>query len=402
MAKKHTEAELKEALAAVEKYGTPLRAAEALGIPRTTLASRYERAKAELGDGRSSAAPSMGSDDDLVSRILRQRQYSLSELSEKTKISQAKLAKIIAGLRKGGSNVLQFGDHFSIEKAPALRRAGEVGFSFKSDKDGRYRFGFATDNHIGSKYARLDVLEDLYGKFEAAGITTVFNAGNWIDGEARFNKHDLLVHGMDNQLALLAARYPARHGMTTYSVAGDDHEGWYAQREGVDIGRYAERVMRDNNRTDWINMGYMEADVRLVHAKTGAHAVVRVVHPGGGSAYALSYSVQKLVESYEGGDKPGAVLVGHYHKMDAFNYRNVWCIQGGTTEDQTPFMRKKKIEAHVGGVIVEFEQDPHTGALIECSTRMFRYFNRGYYEDRNDRWSHGHRPRQASRALGGV
>jgi protein involved in polysaccharide export with SLBB domain len=26
---------------------------------------------------------------------------------------------------------------------------------------------------------------------------SVFNAGNWIDGEASFNQHDLLVHGMD-------------------------------------------------------------------------------------------------------------------------------------------------------------------------------------------------------------
>jgi hypothetical protein len=210
---------------------------------------------------------------------------------------------------------------------------------------------------------------------------------------------------MDAQLRFLAENYPQRDDIKTYFIAGDDHEGWYGQREGIDIGRWTERVVREAGREDFIYLGYMEADVDLVNAATEKSARMRIVHPGGGSSYAISYSMQKLVESYEGGDKPAVVLGGHYHKQELLNYRNVWIYQGGTTEDQTPFMRKKKLEAHVGGQIVSLEQDPNTGAIIGANG-FYRYFNRGYYRDKNkprrERFSYGGAVELPDRSLGGV
>lgn len=111
-----------------------------------------------------------------------------------------------------------------------------------------------------------------------------------------------------------------------------------------------------------------------------------VVHPGGGSAYATSYTVQKIIESLDGGEKPAVGLYGHYHKMMAMNVRNVWAVQTGCCQDQTTFMRKKRLEAHVGGTLLDLEQDPTTGAIIGMSCEMMRYFVRGYYEGR---WKHG-------------
>jgi hypothetical protein len=146
----------------------------------------------------------------------------------------------------------------------------------------------------------------------------------------------------------------------------------------------------------------MEADVILENANSGAFSILRVVHPGGGSAYATSYRPQKIIESYEGGEKPAVAFFGHYHKLDAGNIRNVWTCQTGTQQDQTPFMRKKSLEAHVGGAIVEMEQDPKTGAIVAFRPWLRRYFNQRYYVSSgmaNDRWSgHGEVamvPRQA-------
>jgi hypothetical protein len=53
-------------------------------------------------------------------------------------------------------------------------------------------------------------------------------------------------------------------------------------------------------------------------------------------------------------------------------------------------MAKKSLEAHVGGVITELEQDPFTGAIIGFKPDVRRYFNREYYFQRglgNNRWS---------------
>jgi hypothetical protein len=321
-----------------------------------------------------------------VRSILMRGALTLDELAAKTHSTRGSVLDALDALRAAGTSLVDAGGRWTIPAAPAVRN--QFGSSdlpiYMSRPDGTYLFGATGDNHLGSKYARLDVLDDLYDEFAAQGVDRVFNAGNWVDGEARFNVHDLAVHGMHAQLQHLADEYPRRPGITTYSVAGDDHEGWWAQREGVDIGRYAERVMRDSGREDWVDLGYMEAYVRLRHAQTGAECMLHLMHPGGGSAYAVSYTVQKIVEAYDGGDKPAVLLAGHYHKMSYNLIRNVHAIQTGTTQDQTPFMRKRKLAAHVGGVVVQLRQDPQTGAIKSCRTEFLNYFVRGHY---NDRWS---------------
>lgn len=319
-----------------------------------------------------------------IPSLIRRKPATAFELAGKLGVSQQEVEDALSSLTSAGVAIQCLGGvwQYSVPQSSYLN--GAV-FEFVSQPDNTFIFGVTSDNHLGSKYERLDVLEDLYDRFAAAEVQAVMNAGNWIDGEARFNKHDLHVHGMDAQLRYLADKYPRREGIKTYAVAGDDHEGWVAQREGVDIGRYAEMRMRDAGRDDWYDLGYMEAHIVLRNANTGASAIMAVVHPGGGSAYALSYSIQKIIESLESGEKPAVGIYGHYHKLWAGNIRNVWCIQSGCTQDQSPFMRKKRLEAHVGGAIIRLEQDPNTGAIIGFTPELIRYFNRGYY---NNRWSH--------------
>lgn len=310
---------------------------------------------------------------------------SLADLAQEFSTSKGKALDAIEALQGRGVNIHLIGDRYSIEAArPPAYTLGQMR-EIVSNPDNTFTFGVVADSHYCSKYAREDVTNDLYDRFERAGITHVYHCGNWIDGEASFNRHDLLVHGMDAQCRYLAERYPRRDGITTFAVAGDDHEGWYAQREGVDIGRYAEQRFRDAGRTDWVDLGYMEAHIRMVNANTGKSAVMAVVHPGGGSSYADSYVVQKIIESLDGGEKPGFAAYGHYHKQIAGEYRNVWWLQPGCGQDQTPFARKKRLRFVLGGAKVSFEQDPETGALVGYTPTMWRYFNQGYYENR---WSH--------------
>lgn len=336
----------------------------------------------------SPAAPAAGQPFtlDALRDAIRKTPMTADEIARRFGISHARAEVAVEDLQAQGMDVQNFGGKLSIGKAiPAPRHERGLAIpEYVSRPDGSYLFGFTSDNHLGSKYSRLDVVNDLYDQFAAQGVDRVFNAGNWVDGEARFNMHDLLVHGMDAQLRYLAENYPRRDGIVTHAVAGDDHEGWWCQREGVDIGRYAENVMRAQGRDDWVDLGYMECYVRLVNAQSGESTMLHVMHPGGGSSYAVSYTVQKIVEGYDGGDKPAVLLAGHYHKLSYNMVRNVHAIQTGTTEDQTPFMRKKKLSAHVGGGICRLTQDPATGAIKSCRVEFFNYFNRSYA---NGRWS---------------
>jgi hypothetical protein len=184
---------------------------------------------------------------------------------------------------------------------------------------------------------------------------------------------------MDNQLDYLIDNWPVKDGIITEFIAGDDHEGWYQQREGIEVGRYLELRSKKQGRNDLVYLGYGECDVSL---RSGAgSAVMRVVHPGGGSSYAISYTDQKRTESYQGGEKPQIEIVGHYHKFNQGYPREVHAVQCGCTCDQTMFMRKKRLQAHVGFVTVKIKQDS-SGAVTRFAVEWHPRFDRGYYEKR--------------------
>ena len=318
-------------------------------------------------------------------KALRSGPLSLAEISHRVGSTPGQALDELQALQSRAHNIRKIGDDYALEREmePAFVRGPS--FRYVSRPDNTFYFGVAADSHLGSKYERLDALVDIYDRFAKAKVDRVFHCGNWVEGEASFNRTDVAIHGMEQQLQYCVKHYPRREGIVTYAVTGDDHEGWYAQREGIDIGRRLEQDMRDAGRSDWVNLGYMEAYVELVNANTGKVAVLAVVHPGGGSAYADSYVVQKIIESLDGGEKPAVALYGHYHKMLAGEYRNVFWVLVPSTKDQDVFMRKKRIRSVVGGGIITLEQDPETGAITGFTPKLWRYFNKSFY---NNRWSH--------------
>jgi biotin operon repressor len=373
-------------------------AGKELGIPWATIKTNYVKAVKMKAEGHAIVVPAVVEaplEERLVDQ-LRRKPMLMEDLAAALGEGAPAINAAMTSLKGQGVNVVCQGHRYSISgnQSPAYVEGPTI--EIVSDDNNRFTVGAIGDNHLCSKYERLDVLHDLYDRFESAGVASVFNTGNWIDGEARFNMFDVHTHGVDAQLSYLAANYPSREGMNTFAIAGDDHEGWYAQKFGLDIGRAAERAFEDVGREDWHNLGYMSAHVKLVNANTGAFSILNVMHPGGGSAYAISYTAQKIVEAFEGGEKPAVLFLGHYHKMECANVRNVWTLQTGCTQDQTPFMMKKRLEAHVGGVIVGMEQDPRTGAIIGFTPQMTRYFNKGYYQNR---WSHAGPITQPKRAI---
>lgn len=331
-------------------------------------------------DGDAFSIPSVAKSDDIIA-ALRKTPLTLTEIAARLKMPESEASRLCAALKMQGINIHTFGDKYSVEPAPQMgNHANDNRYRLVANKNGYFKFGVTSDNHLCSKYYRDDVLQKLYDNFAEAGISHVYNAGNWIDGEARFNKFELLVHGMNQQIEYFLEHYPQRTGINTYFIAGDDHEGWYAQREGVDIGLYTEMKAIKGGRSDLHYLGYIESYVDLVHPSTNRSSKLLVCHPGGGSSYAISYTSQKSVEAYDGGEKPAVALYGHYHKLNYSYIRNVHAIQTGCTQDQSSFMRKKKIAAHLGGVIVEGWLDEN-GAVTRCKTEFLTFFDRGYYQN---------------------
>lgn len=313
---------------------------------------------------------------------LKRQALNLDEIAARFGVTKGQALDATEALKGQGVNIAQFGDRYAIHHEPVPLDAGNELFRLESDYEGRYKIGALGDTHLGSKYCRLDILNALYDWYADQGVTSVYHTGNYIDGEARFNKFDLIprCHGLQNQLDYFAELYPQRKGITTYFIAGDDHEGWYAQREGVDIGRMTQDTAERGGRFDLKYLGYIEAFINLTHKQTQASAQMLVMHPGGGSAYAHSYAPQKIVEGFQGGEKPAVLLIGHYHKLSYDIIRNVHTVQTGCTKDLDTFGRKKKLSYHVGGTLLEMWQDDR-GSIMEFTPRFRQFFDRGYHNN---------------------
>lgn len=319
--------------------------------------------------------------DQLRSLFKRKDTYTIEKLSDYFNVGISRIRAAIEQLKGEGFNVkAENGQAFGFTNIP---KSDPYHLDVQKLSSGFFKFGACGDNHLGSRYERLDALNALYDIYEKEGVSVVYNTGNYIDGEARFNKHDLHTHGMDNQIEYFIQNYPKRKGITTYFIAGDDHEGWYTQREGVDIGKYTAMKAKEAGRNDLVYLGYMEADV-ILKAKNGK-TTLRVLHPGGGSSYAVSYTVQKIIESYQGGEKPDVLLVGHYHKSEYNFCRGVHAVQTGTTMDQSPFMRKKRLAAHLGGWIIEMATDDN-GAVTRFKQEFIPFYDNAYYQQWAYKW----------------
>lgn len=346
----------------VAAHGSQSAAARFLGIDRGTLRERLAREKKGLKtpavprgtlhrDSSNVTATGRGELEGELASILKRKRtlVTVENLADTLDVAPAKIRTAMQNLRKGGHNITIIGA--GVELGRDIPKADPLRINLSKLKGKVFRFGATADNHLGSRYERLDVLNALFDIWASEGISTVYQMGNIIEGDATFNRQDVHTTGMHGQALYLAEHWPHRKGITTQFLTGDDHEGWYVQREGIHIGHYLEDVARKAGRTDLQYIGHMEHDIELAGAKQST--IMRLVHGGGGSSYATSYVAQKLVESYSGGEKPQALLIGHYHKAEYGYHRGVHAVQVGCTQDQSPFMRKKHLAAHLGGWTIE-------------------------------------------------
>ena len=307
------------------------------------------------------------------------KNFSINELSDSLNVAPKHIQKAIEELKKQNVTIDIAEEKVELARTVQPKDTPLVidAKKFFGSNGKTFKFGAIADTHLGSKYARIDVLNALYDVFEEEGIKKVFLMGNNIDGECNFNKYDILVHGVEAQNKYFVENMPQRDGMETQFITGDDHEGWYIQREHINVGQHAEDMAIRMGRNDLKYIGHMERDIELKGAKTSQ--VIRLIHIGGGSSYAYSYTSQKYAESLQAGEKPRIVLIGHLHKFDVCYPREIFMCQVGCVEDQTPFMRKRKIMAHVGGVIVTVHQDCD-GIINWCEFRFIPFYNKKFYE----------------------
>lgn len=205
------------------------------------------------------------------------------------------------------------------------------------------RFAIMGDTQIGSKYAQLTYLHQFYDLCEKEGITSVYHTGDITDGLKMRPGHEYELYEIsaDEMRDDVVANYPRRKDITTHFITGN-HDASIYKHVGYDIGHAIANLRPD--------MVYLGRDCAIVNLTPNCTLELR--HPWDGTAYALSYKIQKMIEAMESDSKPNILAVGHYHKAEYLFYRNVHALQTGCFQGQTPFTRGKGISIHIGGWLV--------------------------------------------------
>jgi predicted phosphodiesterase len=277
-------------------------------------------------------------------RILKEKKpMNMEEMAKIAGVGVDVISGCIDTLESQGYTFVRNGEIFVRTK---MEQAGNtVDLSALFDK--RYlEFGIISDTHLDSKYERLDILNLVYDEFKKEGVSVVFHAGDISEGIGVFRgqEREIKHFGQDEQIQYVSDHYPKRKDITTFFILGN-HDLRQYEKGGIDIGGPIQ-----SKRSDLSYLGPIEASVMLPNG-----VKMNLLHPGGGTAYALSYKSQRAINNMSPGSLPDILVYGHYHTSFYMCYRGIHFIQAPSTKDMGLWEKSLGFNSTLGGWIVDAE-----------------------------------------------
>ena len=226
-----------------------------------------------------------------------------------------------------------------------------------------HKIGVMADGHLGSKYAPIEWHLDAFKTFEEEGCDCILHGGDMVDGltprRISTQIYELTHIGYKSQRDLAIDVF-SKSKLPIFAINGN-HDNYFKEFAGANI---VEDIC------DAIpNMTYLgdnQADINI------DGIIIRLFHGGDGNSYALSYRLQKIIESFTGGKKPNILLAAHVHKFCYIFDRHVHAISIPTLQMQTGFMQGKKLAAHTGFLIMEF--DTFEGSVCNFQVKLYPFY----------------------------
>jgi len=289
------------------------------------------------------------------------RECTLKDLAKLTGQTERLIMAAIEDIKDEGIQITELDGKYMICR-DIIPQDNFYNKDWKGDKI--IRFGLMGDPQFNSKYCQITHIHNYYDICAKEGIHTVYNTGDIDEGEEMRigHKYECYSQGADDHVEEIVKNYPKRDGIITEFITGN-HDHSLIKRAGFDIGRSIA-----SRRSDLIYLGMSAAVINLT-----PNCTLELRHPIDGTAYAISYKTQKMIDAMMGGEKPNILAIGHYHKMEYISYRNVHAFQTGCFQAQTPFMRGKQLAAMMGGWIVEVHVDDE-GTITRCRGEFVPYY----------------------------
>jgi len=254
------------------------------------------------------------------------------------------VAPIIGTLSK---NLIKIKETYSDDEIAAIAKGGRVSPGLPSMPIANFNgdvvtFGVISDTHIGSIYTDNSHILRAFNKFDEAKVDFVVHAGDVTEGLSNRAGHIYEVNQIGYTAQKKAAIEILKHCPAQLYMIDGNHDRWYVKGSGAYI---VEDIAKELGA---VYLGQDEGDIALKH-----HITLKLWHGEDGNTYAISYRMQKIVESLTGGTKPHIIIAGHVHKMMYNWLRHIHCIGAGSIQMQSKWMRSKRLEAHTGFWVIK-------------------------------------------------
>lgn len=210
--------------------------------------------------------------------------------------------------------------------------------------------------HNCSKYQQVTLLYDAYAEFNKRQVDFVLHAGDLVDGKNMYRGQDREVFktGADEQAQYTIDNYPKLERNRRTYIIGGQHDRSFYRDSGHNV---VHAVCKE--RKDLVYRGFYKAEFIVKGLPIGLQ------HPGGGVAYALSYKMQKNIESMMGyvASIPSATrhileAFGHWHvAVHIPSYMGVDVVGLPCFQSQTPYLEQLGKMPVVGFAIAEIKLD---------------------------------------------
>lgn len=334
-------------------------------IPLTTYQKEHDyrgQVQRSLGvDGKKRKPAKLIAFDKQILRIL-QKEPRLGEISRRLKCSKAAIRTSIRKLQKLGY-VIRFDVAEKKTVASFEIRRNFTPIPYEKLFVNTVKLGSTGDTHLGSIHQQFPLLEKTYKIAVEDEVERMFHLGDLLTGVhgPRGENRERWLHTIDEQAYWVIKHYPRverKDGklLETDIISGShDLRSWYCC--GHDPVEHVTEM-----REDLHYCGKNEATLDIENLR------FKIQHPGGGTAYALSYNLQKAIETFfkqmanDIGDEDeanpvDAYMMAHYHKAAFFMYKGIAGFLNPCLQMPIEYMRKRNIPAFLGMWVMTYTTD---------------------------------------------
>jgi len=297
---------------------------------------------------------------------LKKSTHSIEEVCNFLDLSPLRTRELVECAVKQGYKLKPVNDGKDLSIDYHVPRRSEITRLPISPIKSKVVFAAMGDPHFGSIHHDQAALEDfIQFAYKERNVRDVTISGDLLAGinMYRGQNNELVKWGEKSQVQMALDQLPSHQGLKFHCIGGN-HDESYLKASGSDP---LEAVAAKRNDFNYLGFYSALVDINKIRLELG--------HPEGAGGYAISYHLQKEIESIPGGMKPNIALYGHTHQSLLLPfYRNVCCFYVGCFESQSLYLKRKHIDPTIGGWIITVGLD-ETNALKSISTEFVHYFH---------------------------